>query len=141
MSKQVDRLVAELLEHALGLPEAWLDHPWGEDVAKVRKKVFVFFGTGDLPREQFGFGVKLPESGEEARLLPFCEPAGYGLGKSGWVSVKLRESEVGLAERFKAWIEESYRAIAPKTLVAELDQRAPSAPRTAKKKAARKKGR
>ncbi|HCO04282.1 MAG TPA: dGTPase, partial [Actinobacteria bacterium] len=29
---------------ALGLPEAYEDHPWGESVAKVNKKVFVFLG-------------------------------------------------------------------------------------------------
>lgn len=34
-----------LRAYALSLPEAWLDHPWGEDVVKVGKKVFVFFGV------------------------------------------------------------------------------------------------
>lgn len=144
--REIEALVRELLAHALGLPEAWLDHPWGEDVAKVGKKVFVFFGTGDLPREQFGFGVKLPESAAEARLLPFCEPAGYGLGKSGWVTVKLRASELELAPTFRRWIEESYRAVAPKKLAklvgaAPEPASAPSPARSAKKKAARKKKR
>ena len=36
-----------LLAFALKLPGAYLDHPWGEDVAKVNKKVFAFLGTGD----------------------------------------------------------------------------------------------
>jgi hypothetical protein len=35
---------SRLLGYALSLPETWLDHPWGEDLAKVRGKVFVFFG-------------------------------------------------------------------------------------------------
>lgn len=121
MPNRVEELVDRLHEHALSFPEAWEDHPWGESVAKVGKKVFVFFGTGDKPRAEFGFAVKLPSSGAEARLLPFCEPSGYGLGKSGWVSVKLRASEAGLANLFRRWIEESYRAIAPKRLAAELD--------------------
>ena len=40
-------LAQPLRAFAFGLPEAWEDHPWGESVAKVGKKVFVFFGTTD----------------------------------------------------------------------------------------------
>ena len=114
-----------LREFALALPGAREDHPWGESVAKVGKKVFVFFGKPDS--EGCGFSVKLPESGEDALELPFCEPTGYGLGKSGWVSVRMPPKP---AKDFPAqgvllgWIEESYRAVAPKKLVRELDERA-----------------
>jgi predicted DNA-binding protein (MmcQ/YjbR family) len=107
---------------AFGLPDAWEDHPWDESVAKVGKKVFVFFGhSGDL-----GFSVKLPESAEEALTFPWCEKTGYGLGKAGWVSVGFPPCRTRPpVEMFLDWIEESYRAIAPKKLVAKLDAGSP----------------
>jgi hypothetical protein len=40
------RVHSELVKFALGYPGAWEDHPWGETVAKVKTKVFVFFGKG-----------------------------------------------------------------------------------------------
>ena len=112
---------AALRGYALGLPEAYEDHPWGESVAKVNKKVFVFFGHPQWHAEHgFGFNVKLPISGPIALALPFTEPSGYNLGKSGWVSVSLRPGELPPLPMLKSWIDESYRAIAPKKLVARL---------------------
>jgi predicted DNA-binding protein (MmcQ/YjbR family) len=115
----------ELLAFALGLPQAWEDNPWGERVAKVGKKVFVFFGV----REDFGMCVKLPESGPEALSESFAEPAGYGLGKSGWVMMKLSGKKVPIG-RLQDWIEESYRAVASKKLAAQLDASLEPPPRS-----------
>jgi predicted DNA-binding protein (MmcQ/YjbR family) len=109
----------QLVGYALGLPEAYLDHPWGEDVAKVRKKVFVFFG---MPEGQdLGMGVKLPESNSLALSQPGVKPSGYGLGDSGWVSITL--SPATPFEMLRDWIYESYRAVAPKKLVSEWESR------------------
>ncbi|MGH2727412.1 MAG: MmcQ/YjbR family DNA-binding protein, partial [Actinomycetota bacterium] len=48
---------------ALSLPEAYEDHPWGENVAKVKGKVFVFLGSGDAdPDHGPGMSVKLKDS-------------------------------------------------------------------------------
>jgi len=111
---------AELVAFALTLPEAWEDHPWGEIVAKVGKKVFVFFGVeGGLG--DFGLCVKLPESGPAVLELPNAEPAGYGLGKSGWVVVKYFAGDAVPLDDVRAWIVESYRAVASKTLLKRLD--------------------
>lgn len=108
---------------ALSLPGAWEDHPWGESVAKVGKKVFVFMGK---PKgKSFGLSVKLPESGFEALELPFTEPTGYGLGKGGWVTATFAAGEEIPVEILKTWVEESYRTIAPKKLVQELDDGGP----------------
>jgi predicted DNA-binding protein (MmcQ/YjbR family) len=103
---------------ALAYPEATEDHPWGETAIKVKGKVFLFLHTeGD----QIGFSVKLPESRELAMTFPFSEPTGYGLGRSGWVSVRLTTGDDFPVEHFEAWLDESYRAVAPKKLVKELD--------------------
>lgn len=57
-----------LRSYALTLPEAHEAGPWGESVVKVRNKIFLFLGTDSEPNP--GFGVKLPESHEEAFALP-----------------------------------------------------------------------
>jgi predicted DNA-binding protein (MmcQ/YjbR family) len=108
-------LRSRLLDYALSLPEAQLEHPWGEDVAKVRRKVFVFFGT------RTGMTVKLPSSQPLALAQPGVAPAGYGLGKSGWVDVNF--SDELPYDMLREWILESYRAVAPRQLAAMLEDR------------------
>ena len=117
------KIAAGLRKYALGFPEAWEDFPWGERVAKVGKKVFVFLGKDGS--DGVGFSVKLPVSGPDALALPFATPTGYGLGKAGWVSFDFPPSAKLPVDAFRAWIEESYRAVAPKKLVASLDLASP----------------
>jgi predicted DNA-binding protein (MmcQ/YjbR family) len=116
MATQRRALRKRLLDYALGLPEAYIDHPWGEDVAKAGKKVFVFFGTG---QGDFGMGVKLPDSAPLALAQKGVSPSGYGLGDSGWVNVNFAESSMPF-EMLCDWVTESYRAVAPKKLSATL---------------------
>lgn len=113
-------LLRPLLEAALGYPEAWEDHPWDETVVKVRKKVFVFLGVHHDGRA--GCTVKLPESAEEALQFPFAEPAGYGLGRSGWVNCAFAPSDEPPLDLLLDWLDESYRTVAPKTLVKQLPE-------------------
>lgn len=105
---------------ALGLPAAYEDHPWEEDVAKVNNKVFVFLGVENAPDP--AFTVKLRESHEQALSIPGAAPTGYGLGRAGWVTVPLRDTTPPLPV-LKDWIEESYRLVAPKRLIGELDEK------------------
>ena len=100
-----------MLRYALAKPDATLEHPWGENVAKVRGKVFVFFGletTGD-----YVMGVKLTNALLYAKSLPYVEAMGYGLGKSGWVTVKAPKGAAPV-DMFEEWIDESYANVAPK---------------------------
>lgn len=108
-----------VLHFALRLPEAYEDHPWGESVAKVNKKVFVFLGVGEDP-SNVAMHVKLRESHDQALAVPGATPTGYGWGRSGWVTVPFRETTPPL-EVLTDWVEESYRIVAPKALVARLD--------------------
>jgi predicted DNA-binding protein (MmcQ/YjbR family) len=111
----------KVLAFALGMPGAYEDHPWEETVAKVNKKVFVFLGQEEDP-EHLGMTVKLDESLEQALTAPGAHPSGYGLGKAGWVTIPFRDTTPPLSVLLD-WVEESYRRIAPKKLVAKLDQR------------------
>jgi len=110
-----------LREYALSFPGATEDFPWGERVAKVKGKVFVFLGADPVPGGPIGFSVKLPASGQDALDLPFTKPTGYGLGKSGWVTASFEADDEPPLEILKGWIRESFCTIAPKTLVAKLD--------------------
>ena len=111
------RCATRLLKYALAYPEAWEDHPWEETVVKVRKKIFVFTG---IYEKRLHCTVKLPESNEEALHYDFTEKTGYGLGKAGWVSAYFPMGADVPVDLLEEWIDESYRAVAPKTLVRQL---------------------
>ena len=110
-------LSGALAAHALALPEAWEDTPWGEDhVAKVRKKIFAFLAQDDSG----SLGVKLPHSAGFAQTLPCTTPMAYGMGKHGWMTIRLSDPSTPDVDLLRDWIVESYRAVAPKTLAQQL---------------------
>jgi predicted DNA-binding protein (MmcQ/YjbR family) len=136
MPNAIRTVRSKLLEFALGLPEAHEDLPWGERVVKVNKKVFVFLGRDMDPH--FGLSVKLPTTRLSALRMPFTEPTGYGLGKSGWVSAKLDDKSQASFEMLREWVLESYCAVAPKGLAERLSAEKESK-RAAKKEKAKAK--
>ena len=107
---------AHLRAHGLGFPEAIEDHPWEHVVLKVRGKIFVFLDDSD----GLGLTVKLPVSRDFALIFDFASPAGYGLGRSGWISCRFAPDDSIDLELLERWLAESYRAIAPKKLAALL---------------------
>ncbi|MEV7525732.1 MmcQ/YjbR family DNA-binding protein [Streptomyces sp. NPDC091371] len=116
----------QVREFALGLPEAFEDHPWGPEdcVVKVNKKIFVFLGDAAVTGSP-GMSVKLKDEAlhGHAMTAPGAEPTGYGLGRSGWVSVPLGEKGAPSLQVLCEWVEESYRTVALKRHVKELDAR------------------
>jgi predicted DNA-binding protein (MmcQ/YjbR family) len=137
MPKTMSPAEAALRKHALSYPEAHEDFPWGERVVKVKGKVFLFLGKHE---QMLGLSVKLPGSASFALGLPFASPTAYGLGKSGWVTARFALREKPPVDLLKQWIDESYRAVAPKRLIASLDAPSgrPAAPTRGVKKARRK---
>ena len=110
----------KLLKAALAYPEAWKDHPWGETVVKVGKKVFVFLG---LSGRELHLSCKLPHSFDAAlSTFSFAESTGYGLGASGWVTATFADKDEVPLPLLLDWLDESYRAIAPAKLVKQLPE-------------------
>jgi predicted DNA-binding protein (MmcQ/YjbR family) len=129
-----DAALKELRAFGLAYPGAHTKSPWpGHLDLAVNDKTFAYLS---LEGEPLGISCKLPRSRDIALMLPFCTPTGYGLGKSGWVSAKLGPDDEPPVDLFKEWIDESYRAQAPKKLVKLLDEgggAAKSAAATARK--------
>jgi predicted DNA-binding protein (MmcQ/YjbR family) len=137
--KQADSLIDELRAFGLAYPGAHTKSPWpGHLDLAVNDKTFAYLSAKGAP---FGISCKLPHSGAAALMLPFTKPTAYGLGKSGWVSAELPQGQLPPVEMFKEWIDESYRAQAPKKLVASLGAMADSAGRSPRAAAKRKKSR
>lgn len=126
MSKTVLDRAASMREFALSFPETSEHFPWGERVIKVKNKVFVFLGKAEDRPETLSFSVKLPLSGPEVLGLQQAVPTGYGLGKSGWVTFRFPGAEAPPIELLHHWIEESYRAVAPKSVSKLLDSLHPA---------------
>jgi len=107
-------LETALRAHALRLPESEEAFPWGERAIKVRGKSFLFMRAEE---KELSFSVKLPQTGVQALALPFAEPTGYGLGRAGWVTVRVQRPSKAIEAQCRDWIDESYAAVAPKKLV------------------------
>ena len=138
MSRKTDAVLKQLRAWGLShFPGAHTKSPWpGHLDLAVNDKTFAYLS---IEGEPFGISCKLPRSSAVALLLPFCEPTPYGLGKSGWVSAKFDDANPPPVDMLKQWIDESYRAQAPKKLLKQLDGGAPAARGTTGAKTAVKK--
>jgi predicted DNA-binding protein (MmcQ/YjbR family) len=116
-----DDLMRRLRAWGMTFPGAHGKSPWpGHDDLAVRDKTFAYLAAD---REPFSLSCKLSYTHEVALNLPFARPTAYGLGKAGWVTFTPGEGEIPSFDQLKEWLEESYRAQAPRKLVKELDAR------------------
>jgi predicted DNA-binding protein (MmcQ/YjbR family) len=117
-SSRGDATLKQLRKFGLAYPGTHLKSPWpGHKDLAVNDKTFAYLSVEGEP---FTISCKLPQSAEAALLLPFASPTGYGLGKSGWVTATFTARETPPLALLKEWIDESYRAQAPKRLIKQL---------------------
>jgi predicted DNA-binding protein (MmcQ/YjbR family) len=118
MTARSDALLRQIKAFGLTYPAANIRSPWPEhaDLA-VRDKTFAWLS---IEGEPFSIGLKLPFSAPEALELPYAKPTAYGLGRSGWVTMTPGDNELPDFKTLRSWIDESYRAVAPKTLVKQV---------------------
>jgi predicted DNA-binding protein (MmcQ/YjbR family) len=112
--QRIEKVVAELPEAERVDVAAWDDHP----TFRVNGKNFVF-------SDQAGTHLSLKLSKEEAAAVvatdDHVEPAGYGLGRHGWIALTL-PARPG-KERWRLveeWIRTSYTLVAPKRLARQV---------------------
>jgi len=112
-SQNMERLeeIASRLPEAVRVDiEAW----GGEPTFRVNGKNFVFTNP-----EATSLSVKLSREEAEAVVAtdPGAAPTGYGLGRSGWVTVAVgaRASKTRWRE-VEEWVRTSYTLVAPKKL-------------------------
>jgi predicted DNA-binding protein (MmcQ/YjbR family) len=114
-TKKVLKHAETVRARCLSYPETVEDFPWDHSAFKVRGKVFVFLVPDHLGLH---VSVKLPQSRWRALELPFAKETGYGLGKSGWISASWGPSDDPPMDLLAQWIDESFRAVAPKRVAA-----------------------
>lgn len=115
----------ELKAFGLSLPGTTPKAPWpGHDDVAVNDKTFVYLSLHD--DGALAVSAKLPVTGKAVlEAFPNAKPTGYGLGKSGWVSLSLASDEAVVLDTVMRWMMESYRAQAPKRLLKALEDEQP----------------
>lgn len=123
MPKTHDTVQRALKTFGLALPGAHSKSPWPEhDDLAVKDKTFAFVSVQGVP---LSVSCKLTVSRDAVLANAFASPTGYGLGKSGWVTMKFDAKEQPPLELLKRCVLESYRVVAPKKLVKELEEQQP----------------
>jgi predicted DNA-binding protein (MmcQ/YjbR family) len=132
-----DPMHDRLLAIVKTLPGAYEDRPWGSVHCKVNGKIFVGWGRDD-GEMSLGFKTSKPLQAMLVASDARFTVAKY-VGKHGWVDMRLG-ARPNWAE-VEQFIADSYRMIAPKKLVKQLDGGGAAAEQTPAKKKPAAKGR
>jgi predicted DNA-binding protein (MmcQ/YjbR family) len=107
---RLERIVADLPEAERVDVEAWDGHP----TFRVRGKNFVF---SDHDATSLSVKLTVEEATAVVATDAAVEPAGYGLGRHGWVSISVPDgADDGWWRQLTEWVHTSYTLVAPKKL-------------------------
>ena len=108
----------ELLRRiALRYPETQEGVSCGKQAFKARNKAFLFLGRDAT---DYNVMLKLRAALPEAARLAAREPTHYAVGGHQWVKLTFPHDKSPPPALLERWIDESYRLLAPKALVALL---------------------
>ena len=104
----------------LAFPEATEKKTWGHPTFRVRDKIFASLGVAE--EDDLPVMTMKAAPGEQESLLAEGHPFFYPkyVGSKGWIGIVLTD-DTDWAE-IDELVEESFRVIAPKRLVARLDE-------------------
>ena len=113
--QRLEKIVARLPEAQRVDIEAW----GGEPTFRVRQQELHLHrprGDGHQREAAEGGGAAVVATDESA------EPTGYGLGRHGWVSVKIaKDASKARWQEIEEWVRTSYTLVAPKTLARQVE--------------------
>lgn len=118
-----------LRKAALKYPDTAEDFPWDHHAFKAAGKKTFLFLTG-TEGGGFNCSMKLPYRQDEALALKGAEKTGYGMGASGWVTFTFSAKAKPPLVKLVDYLDESWRAVAPKKLSASFAP--PAAPKKRK---------
>jgi hypothetical protein len=115
--------IARLRRVCLALPEAHEVEAWGEPTFRVRNKVFAMYASANTHHGAGRHAVWCKAGPGNQALMVAAEPGRYFVppyvGPSGWIGVWLDRSPDW--KEVSALMRDSYSLIAPKKLLAQLD--------------------
>ena len=121
--ERLERIVARLPEAERVDVEEWGDHP----TFRVGGKNFVF---SDIAARSLSLKLPKDEAAAVVATDPHVDPAGYGLGRHGWIALTIDDTEdEDRWQQLEEWVRTSYTLVAPKRLarlVLEQDRSEPS---------------
>jgi predicted DNA-binding protein (MmcQ/YjbR family) len=129
---KADAVLTKIKEIVFSLPDTRLTMTWGKPHFRVGEKIFCGYGV-EGGRAVLGFKLEMKHA-LELTSEPGYWPAPY-VGHKGWISMDA--SRVRDWKLVRAYLEESYRLIAPKKSLAKL-KAPPLKPPIKAKKAAKK---
>jgi predicted DNA-binding protein (MmcQ/YjbR family) len=107
--ERLEAIVARLPEAERVDIEEWGDHP----TFRVNGKNFVF---SDQAAQHLSLKLPKEEAAAVAATDAAVQPAGYGLGRHGWVALDLLDPDEERWQQVEEWVRTSYTLVAPKRL-------------------------